>query len=158
MRDIRGLLPETAAGYRGSRGALRFLIAANVVTTARSLVHMLAPDGGMRTIARIESDGDGDRNLVAITGQWGLEQLLLAFVAWVAIIRYRALVPFVLLLHLLDLVGRIGVGRLKPLTSTRTPPGKIGQFVALPFVAIALWRSLPKRRTPRAERSTEAMQ
>ncbi len=149
MRDITGLLPDTAAGYRGSRGALRFLIVANVVTTARSLVHMLAPDGGMRTIAGIQSDGDGDRNVVALAGQWGLEQLLLSFVAWVAIVRYRALVPFALLLHLLDLVGRIGVGRMKPLAVTRTPPGAIGQLAALPLTAIALWRSLPQRRRSR---------
>jgi hypothetical protein len=147
-RDFGAVLPPLDAGYGGSRGARRFLVGATVVTTVRSLIHMLLPDGGITRIARVDTDVEGGRNVIAMTGQWGLEQLLLALVSWVAVIRYRALIPFALLLHLLDLVGRIGVGRLKPRVVDRPPPGAIGQVVALPLVAIAFWKSLPTTRQP----------
>jgi hypothetical protein len=149
-RQLAAVLPALDEGYRGARGARRFLIGATIVTTARSLVHMFLPDGGMTRIARVDTSGDGGKNVVAMTGQWGLEQLLLAGVSWVAVFRYPALIPFALLLHLLDLAGRIGVGRLKPLVVDRPPPGAIGQVLALPFTAAALWFSLPASNEPSA--------
>ena len=139
MRDLRAIFPSSGHGYRGATAALWFLVVANLVTTARSLVHIIAPDGAANSIARIEVDLPGGDNLVAKFAQWGLEQLLLALVAWVIILRYRFL-----LLHLLDLVGRIGVGLLKPLEVADPPLGAIGNFVFLPLVAIALWYSLPR--------------
>ncbi len=67
---------------------------------------------------------------------------MLSLVAWVVIIRYRYLVPFVLLLQLLDWGGRIGMGLLKPVVVPDPPPGEIGNYIFLPLVAIALWFAL----------------
>lgn len=69
---------------------------------------------------------------------------MLALVAWVVIIRYRYLVPFVLLLQLLDWGGRIGMGLLKPVVVSDPPPGEIGNYIFLPLVAIALWFAPPR--------------
>jgi hypothetical protein len=143
MRDLSALLPPLDADYRGSARSRRFLTVLTVVTTVRSLIHVAAPDGGARSIAKLDVDGPQGKNLVALFGQWGLEQLLLAGVSWVILRRYRSLIPFALLLHVLDLVGRIGVGRMKPIVVERPPPGAIGQVVVLPPAAIALWFSLP---------------
>ena len=70
---------------------------------------------------------------------------MLAVVAWVAIIRYRFLVLFALLLQLLDQIGRPGAGQLKPLVLDDAPPGEIGTYILLPLVALAVWFSLPPR-------------
>jgi hypothetical protein len=54
----------------------------------RSLIHMLATDGGSHSIAGIALEAPGNANVVAIFAQWGASQLVLAIVYWVAILRY----------------------------------------------------------------------
>lgn len=144
MRDFDQLLPDPGHGYRGSRASLWFLAGMAVLTTARSLVHIIAPDGGAGSIAGLSVDGPDGQNLVHLFAQWGLEQLLLAVVAWVAVLRYRFLVPFALLLQLADWVLRSVVGEFKPLVVDNPPPGAVGNIVFVPLVAVALWFSLPR--------------
>ena len=59
--------------------------------------------------------------------------------------RYRYLAPFALLLQLLDLGGRIGIGLMKPVVADDPPPGEIGSYIFLPLVAVALWFALLPR-------------
>ena len=113
-----------------------------MVMTARSLVHILREDGGAASIAGIDVEVEGGRNIVAMFAQWGLVQLLLALFAWIALLRYRGLIPLVLLLNLLENIGRIGVGRMKPLKVERPPPGARGSIIFVPVLAIALLASL----------------
>jgi hypothetical protein len=144
MRDFRYLLATPEQGYRGSKGSFWFLVAMSVLVTVRSLIHMFAADGGANSIAGLTVEGDAGANLVHLFAQWGLEQLILAIVAWVVIVRYRFLVPFVLLLQLLDWFMRGVMGEIKPLVFESMPPGGIGNIILVPLVAISLWFSLPK--------------
>ena len=128
------VLPERRNDYRGPAIAAWFLAAYTLVASVRSLIHMLAPDGGTESIAHIDVAVPGGGNIVALFGQWGLEQLLLAVVAWVVLLRYRVFVPLMLGLAFLDLLGRFLVGQLKPVEAAATPPGTIGTYVALPLV------------------------
>ncbi len=144
MRDFRYLLATPEQGYRGSKASLWFLVALSVLVTVRSLIHMFAPDGGANSIAGLTIEGDAGANLVHLFAQWGLEQLILAIVAWVVIARYQFLVPFVLLLQLVDWFMRGVIGLIKPLVVDSTPPGGIGNIVLVPLVAVALWFSLPQ--------------
>ena len=74
--------------------------------------------------------------------QWGASQLILAFFYWLAILRYRFLIPFMLAIVFVEQVLRIGVGQLKPLEVAAPPPGAIGSYVLLPLSLIALILSL----------------
>ena len=104
-----------------------FFVGMAVLTTGRSLAHMFLSDGGAEVIAGLPLSRDAISDIfIGIFGQWRLEQLLLASVAWVVILRYRFLVPFALLLQLLDLVGRFGMAQWKPVWPLDTPPGEIG--------------------------------
>ena len=150
MRDLSALLPDPHEGYRGSTGSLWFLTALAVLVTVRSLVHVLAPDGGANSIAGLAVEGDAGTNLVHLFAQWGLEQLLLAVVLWVAILRYRFLIPFALLLQLADWSLRWVLGEFKPIVVDTIPPGGIGNYVLAPLCAIALWFSLPRRQRSRS--------
>ena len=145
MRDFSALFPINRTEYRGTTISFWFTVLLTVVTTARSLAHMFLPDGGAGVIAGLDTSVAGGDNLIAIFAQWGLEQLLLSFVAWVIIWRYRHLIPFALLLQLLDWGGRIGIGLMKPVVVDNPPPGEIGSYIALPLVAIALWFALPRK-------------
>jgi uncharacterized membrane protein len=144
VRDLKALLPDPDLGYRGSRGSLWFLVGLLALVTARSLVHVFAADGGAQSIAGMSVDGPDGQNIVGLFAQWGLEQLLLAVVGWVVVLRYRFLVPLGLLLQLADWGLRWGVGAWKPLVIDGTPPGEIGNYIFVPLVAVALWFSLPR--------------
>ncbi|MGC9523485.1 MAG: hypothetical protein ACP5HG_16620 [Anaerolineae bacterium] len=145
--NLSGLLPPVSARYRGSPLALCFLVLFAVTGTVRSLIHILAPDGGAGTIAGLTIQVDGGGNLVAIFAQWGASQLILALLTWLVVLRYRFLVPAMLAVVTLEQALRIGVGLLKPLDAAAAPPGAIGSTIVLPLALIALALSL--RRTPR---------
>ena len=144
MRDLRFLLAHPDDGYQGTKASFWFLVALSVLVTVRSLIHMFAPDGGANSIAGITIEGAAGDNLVHLFAQWGLEQLILAIIAWVVIVRYRFLVPLVLLLQLFDWFMRGVMGEIKPLVVDSMPPGGIGNIIFVPLVAVALWFSLPK--------------
>jgi hypothetical protein len=143
-RDPRGLFPDPADGYRGTRFSLWFLVALTAVTAVRSLIHVFAPDGGAGSIAGLDVGVAGGGNLIALFAQWGWAQTLLALVGVVVLVRYRFLVPFAWLLQVLDWGGRTLVGLLKPLVVDAPPPGAIGNVVFLPLALIALWFALPR--------------
>ena len=148
MRELIAILPEDARAYRGEDWVLKFCVFYSVVITGRSLVHLCRDDGGAHSIAGIDLDVEGGQNIVSIFAQWGLVQLLSACISWIVLIRYRGLIPLMLLNGLVENIGRIAVGRSKPLKVHRPPPGAYGQVIILPFLALALWQSLPKRGDP----------
>lgn len=68
MRDVTGLLPDPADGYRGTSASMWFLVAMAVLTTARSLAHILLPDGGANSIAGIEVGEDAPSAVPSASG------------------------------------------------------------------------------------------
>lgn len=51
MMDLNTLFPRVERVYTGSRWSFYFLIVLTALSTGRSLVHMLAADGGSHSIA-----------------------------------------------------------------------------------------------------------
>ena len=145
MRVFTAILPDDARTYRGDRWVPRFLVLFSVIMTARSVIHVARHDGGAATIAGVDIEVEGGRNIVAIFAQWGLVQLLNAAIGWVVVTRYRGLIPLILLVSLLENIGRILIGRRKPLKVAKPPPGAYGSLVIVPVLLVAFWRSLPKR-------------
>lgn len=140
--SLAAMLPADAATFHGPRlafwGALAWLIA----ITVRSLIHMLLPDGGARSIATIDIAVTGGPNIVALFGQWGAIQLLLAGLLWVLLLRYRGLVPLVLSVFTAEPCLRGLAGHLKPITTMATAPGVELNWVVLPPLVLLLWMSL----------------
>ena len=141
------LLPRTSLQYEGSRWALWFLVLTTVTSTARSLVHLFAPDGGAGSIAHIALDVAGGPNIVAIFSQWGASQLILACVQWVVVLRYRFLIPATLALVALEQLLRMLAGYLKPLQVESAPPGAYGTYVVLVLSIVFLVLSLRQQRS-----------
>ncbi|HYW36854.1 MAG TPA: hypothetical protein VE957_01980 [Terriglobales bacterium] len=83
--------------------------------------------------------------MIAIYAPWGASQLIPALFYWLAILRYRFLVPFTLFVVVLEQVLRIGVGHLKPLDVAKPPPGAIGSYTLLPLALLAFVLSLRQR-------------
>ncbi len=131
--------------YRGSRLSFLFLVVLTAVATGRSLAHIFLPDGGAQSIAGMNVEVEGGNNIIAMFGQWGFSQLLLAGLMWVIIFKQRHLVPLALLFQTLDWGGRILVGLLKPVEIASAPPGEIGSYILFPLCVIALWFSMPRK-------------
>jgi len=89
------------------------------VTLIRSLIHLLAPDGGANSIASIiVFPGTPDPNAVIyfVFFLWGLSQLLMGIFYVIVLIRYRNLIPLMLLFLFSEYTLRLIIGRvLKPL-------------------------------------------
>jgi hypothetical protein len=141
------LLPAAPAVYRGPRFAAWGAVAYLIVITARSFVHLLSSDGGAQSIATMDINVAGGSNIVAIFGQWGASQLLLALLLWVLLLRWRGMVPLVLLVFTLEPCLRGLAGYLKPITTTGTAPGAELNWLVFPALAILFVLSLcPVRR------------
>lgn len=144
-------LPAVDQQYRGPRVPFYFLVLVAAVGAVRSLIHMFAPDGGAKSIAGIDVEIAGGRNIIAIFAQWGSSQLILAACSWLVIVRYRFLTPLMLAIVVVEQLLRIGMGRLKPLDVPKPPPGAAGSRILLPLALIALlwslWRGPTKGRS-----------
>ncbi len=153
---LAALLPADPGRYAGPALARWFAAAYLVVVTVRSVIHVLAPDGGAGTIATVDLSVAGGANIVAMFGQWGAVQLLLALLLWVLLLRYRGLVPLVLLVLLVEPALRELAGALKPLETLGTAPGAALNGAVVPIVGAMLWLSLcPARDEPAAARSSQ---
>lgn len=136
------LLPADPAHYGGPRLAFWGAVAWLLLITTRSLIHLLLPDGGAHSIATIDIAVAGGSDIVALFGQWGASQLLLAMLLWALLLRWRGTVPLVLLVFATEPCLRGLAGHLKPLTTEGTPPGGALNWVVLPVLVILLWISL----------------
>ena len=113
-----------------------------VVSTVRSCIHLLAPDGGAGSIAGMDLSVAGADGIIFAFALWGSSQLLFALIQLLVILRYRSLVPFMYLMLILEVILRQLVGHMRPVTFAHTPPGAIGNQVVLPLAALMLVLSL----------------
>lgn len=153
--EFRSLLPDRVDTYRGARWAVPALVLYNIAGTGRSLVHVFAPDSGAHTVATIDTTVEGGSNSIALLGQWGGSQLVMAGVIWVVVARYRGLVPLMLAEAVIEQVLRFYVGQTKPLVTVHTPPGAAGTKIAFVLCTAALVASLLPARSEHAELTAE---
>jgi hypothetical protein len=111
-----------------------------LVSTVRSCIHLLSPDGGAGTIAGMDLTVAGAEGIIFAFALWGSSQLLFAIIQLMVVIRYRSLIPFMWLMLALEVLLRELVGKMKPVTFAHTPPGAIGNQIILPLAALmVLW-------------------
>ncbi len=145
MSLLNRLLPADPSRFAGPTGAVALLAAYNVAGTARSLVHIIVPDSGAGTIASIDTRGDGGANAISLLAQWGGAQFLESGMIWVAVLRYRGLVPLMWATVTAEQALRVGIGRRKKLVTAHTPPGAASRYLLSVSAAALVW-SLTARR------------
>ena len=95
------LLPQsTNSDYRGSILAVWFLVLSAVLTILPGVIHYFLPDGGAGVIAHIDLTNRAD-TIIAIFAWYGAMQIPFGLLILVIALRYRTLVPLVLLLLLM---------------------------------------------------------
>jgi hypothetical protein len=122
-----------------------------IVSTVRSCIHLLSPDGGAGTIAGMDLSVAGADGIIFAFSLWGSSQLLFAIIQLLTVIRYRSLIPFMWLMLALEILLRELVGKMKPVTFAHTPPGAIGNQIILPLAVVmvvwSLWSGSKKIET-----------
>jgi hypothetical protein len=138
------ILPARADNtLRGSKIPLYLFILIASIGVVRSCIHIFSPDGGAGSIAGMDLSVSGANEVIFAFALWGSAQLIYALLQWLVILRYRALIPFMWAIQLLETLGRMLVGRIKPVTFSHTPPGAIQNYLyiglAVLMLALSLW-------------------
>jgi hypothetical protein len=139
------LLPARADNtIHGSKIPLYLFILVAAIGLVRSFIHILSPDGGAGSIAGMNMNVTGADEVIFAFALWGSAQLIYALLQWLVILRYRSLVPLMWGIQLLETLGRMLVGHIKPVTFAHTPPGAYQNYIylalAIAMLALALWK------------------
>ncbi|MGD1090736.1 MAG: hypothetical protein ABSB35_01960 [Bryobacteraceae bacterium] len=133
------LLPPVVDNtIRGMKFPVYLFMLIAIVSTVRSCIHILAPDGGAGSIAGMDLSVAGAPGIIFSFALWGSAQLIYAFIQLAVAFRYHSLVPFMYLLLFVETLLRMLVGHMKPVTFSHTPPGAYGNYVTLPLAALML--------------------
>ena len=151
--NLHNLFPEQANNdYRGSKIALYIFPLIALVILGRSLIHFLKSDAGINSISTIvtfEGTPDPDQVIYLFASLWGSQQVIMALLYGVVLLRYRALIPLMYLLLVIEIGFRLISGSLHPLTEIyylQRPPGGASNIPALLGISVLLLLSL--RRSP----------
>lgn len=160
MTLIEKLIPREANNdYRGSPIAFYVFCVLSTIMLGRSLIHFFKDDSGVNSIATIVTfSGVPDPNQVVymFSSLWGSQQLIMVMLYAIVLLRYRNLLPLMYAVLIVEVVFRVIVGTIHPLTEdyfARTPPGKIANLPLLLLSATMLFLSLrsPHPRTAKVE-------
>lgn len=139
--------PSTNDAYRGSPLSVWFLVLVSVLTLVPGLIHYALPDGGAGVIAGIDLDVAGP-TIIAIFAWYGALQIPFGLLQLVVALRYRSLVPLLLLLLVLQqALGAWSAWFWKGAHGDHHPPEHYASvaFVLLGLVFLALsLRTVPR--------------
>ena len=108
-------------------------------------------DSGVNSIATIitfEGTPDPNQVIYLFASLWGSQQLIMALLYGLVLLRYRALIPLMYLLLAIEICFRLISGILHPLTEIyylQTPPGSAGNIPVLIITFILLLLALRQR-------------
>jgi hypothetical protein len=121
--------------YRGHPVGLWLFVPISLVKLSTSLTHLLKHDGGAQSISTIPLDTyppSAAQNVISLFARLGLEQLLLASIFLLVLLRYRALIPLMYLLIVAHFIGGKITAQFKPLVLAGT------SGVSTPFLIVAI--------------------
>ncbi len=145
------LFPQPVTNeYQGQAVAKGVFALLTILTIARSLAHILLPDGGAQSIATIPLDAftaNGAATAVHLFALWGLSQLLFGLFYLIVLWRYQSLIPLMYLFIISEYTVRLLLTVAKPLETQGTAPGAIGNYVIIPLALFMLALSIMPRRS-----------
>lgn len=138
------LPPSTNHRYRGATVSARFLTLVSILTILPGCIHTFVADGGAGTIAGIDL-GVAGPVIVALFAWAGATQIAFGIAMLVVSLRYRDLVPLMLVLVVLERTLHALNGWVLKGGSGHHPPEHYAVLVALPLLLLALAGSLRLR-------------
>lgn len=144
-RNIR-ILPKTIDNiYKGSKISKYTFLFLTIITITRSLIHIIAVDGGAQSIATIPLNNYSTAaasTVILMFALWGLSQLLMSIVYVVVYLKYQSLIPAMYILLIIEYSMRLVIGIMKPIETIGTAPGGIGNYILIPVCFILFLMSV----------------
>lgn len=144
------LPPQLDNRFPGHRFVVGVFWILTALTLGRSLFHMFSSDGGAQSVAHIPLNTfstPAAQAVIFVFALWGLSQLLMGIVYVIALIRYRSLIPLLLVLMAVEYSGRILIHTYRFLDTTATPPGAYADRLTVPLALILLYFCRPTARS-----------
>lgn len=149
------LFPKSADNnFLGYKSVLYIFIPFLMLMTWRSVIHMSFEEFGLHGIANVKvltGNPDPMPLIYAFFSVWGLIQLIFCAFAWIVIIRYRSLMPLIILAFLVEWSVRVFTSSAivnNPIYSNGITPGMVyAPYVTL-FLLILFVFSLIKKIDP----------
>lgn len=135
--------------YRGSTPALWIFGLVVFVKTAISINSIFNAHSVARSADGIPLDtftAAGAQAVVSLFASLGLSQLIICLFCILVLVRYRALIPFMFVLLLVEHGSRKLINYILPIVHTGTPPGSLITLVLLSLIVIGLALSLLNRK------------
>jgi hypothetical protein len=148
---LNRLLPRQADNtYRGHRLALwlfAILVLLKGIISLNSMINGRDVASSADGIPLDTFTPDGARTVVSLFALLGLSNLVICLLCIVVLARYRALIPLMFSLLLLQHLARKLIHQVMPIVTTGTPPGSVINLVLLVLMVVGLALSLwsPKR-------------
>lgn len=142
------LLPRSIDNtYRGHPVGLWLLVPVVVMKTGIALGTIFNGRVAAQSADGIPLDSfgaGGAQAVLALFAIWGLAQLVFGVLGVLALTRYRAMIPLLFVLLLVEHLARRWILLVKPIARTGTPPGMYINLVLLGLMivgsALSLWR------------------
>jgi hypothetical protein len=154
---LNRILPECIDNrYRGHPVALWLFVVITLQKLGVSLTHLFKADGGAQSISTIPLDtypSPAAQTIVGLFARMGLEQLVLASLFALALLRYRAMIPLMYVLIVAHYVASKGVAQMKPLVVTGTSGASTPMLVIAILSVIGLAMSVTGRGYSREQRA-----
>ncbi len=148
-RMLNQILPQRIDNtYRGHTLALWLFIPVLIAKTGIALGTIFNSRNAAQSADGIPLDTFGARGaetVVALFAIWGLSQLVFSVLGVLALTRYRAMIPFMFGLLLLEHLARKWILLVKPIATTGTPRGIYINLVLLGLMIVGLALSLRRR-------------
>ena len=109
------------------------------ITIIRSLIHIFYPDGGSQSIAGIPIEiysTQAANTVIGIFAFWGVSQLLMGLIYLIVSIKYKSLIPLMLLINIIEYSSRFIITFYKPFVTTHVAPGAIGNYIMIPLLLL----------------------
>ena len=151
---LNRILPQRFdSNYHGHKFALWLFIPIVFLKIGISLSSIFDTYNVVRSADGIPLDtftSTGAQTVVSITALLGLSHFLLASLAVLALIRYRAMIPFMYVLLLVEFFAKKWIQLVNPIVRTGTPPSTYVNLVLIALLIAGLFLSLRDRSSDRA--------
>jgi len=136
---LQRIFPERLDNhYHGHSLALWLFYPITFMNVVIDLVAIFKSDGGAQSADGIPLDtfvSGGAQAVIYVVALLGLSGLLLGFLSVLALVRYRAMVPLMYVLLVVDYLGHKGIALMKPIVRTGTSSGG---YVSVTLFALTL--------------------
>ena len=134
--------------YRGHKAGLWLFYPITFVNVGISLVAIFRRDGGAQSADAIPLDTfppDAAEAVIGVVAFLGLSGLLMGLLSTLALFRYRAMIPLMYALLVVEYLGHKGIGLMKPIVRAGAHPGGFVSLALISLTVIGLVLSLGGR-------------